>query len=122
MRIQRKFAKHARRAVEKLFQPNSAELLVDSPIANHCRGGDIEHARQALQMASSRGETILPHGAAAGNAIGLTTQVPMREIYLTSGRSRCLQLGAQTVEIWHAPAWQLLFPGRVAGDVLRALA
>ena len=73
-------------------------------------------------MASSRGETILPHGAAAGNALGLTTQVPMREIYLTSGRSRCLQLGAQTVDIWHAPGWQLLFPGRVAGDVLRALA
>ena len=26
------------------------------------------------------------------------------------------------VELRHAPVWQLIFPGRVAGDVVRALA
>jgi hypothetical protein len=31
-------------------------------------------------------------------------------------------LGAQKVEFRHAPIWQLIFPGRVAGDVVRALA
>jgi hypothetical protein len=73
-------------------------------------------------LANQRGETIVSHGAAAANALGLTTQVPMRAIYLTSGRSRRLKLGAQTVEFRHAPIWQLIFPGRVAGDVVRALA
>ena len=73
-------------------------------------------------LASQRGETIVPHGAAAANALGLTTQVPMRAVYLTSGRSRRLKLGAQMVEFRHAPVWQLLFPGRAAGEVLRALA
>jgi hypothetical protein len=31
-------------------------------------------------------------------------------------------LGAQTVELRHAPSWQLLLPQRRAGEALRALA
>jgi hypothetical protein len=73
-------------------------------------------------LSTQRGETIAPHGAAAANALGLTTQVPAREVYLTSGRSRQLRLGAQTVELRHAPPWQLLLPQRRAGEALRALA
>ena len=73
-------------------------------------------------LATQRGETIVAHGAAAANALGLTTQVPMRAVYLTSGPSRQLKLGAQMVEFRHAPIWQLIFPGRAAGEVVRALA
>lgn len=73
-------------------------------------------------LANQRGETIVPHGGAAANALGLTTQVPMRAVYLTSGRSRLLKLGAQMIELRHAPIWQLILPGRAAGDVVRALA
>lgn len=73
-------------------------------------------------LANQRGETIVSHGAAAANALGLTTQVPMRVVYLTSGPNRRLKLGAQLVELRHAPIWQLIFPGRAAGEVVRALA
>lgn len=73
-------------------------------------------------LANQRGETIVSHGAAAANALGLTTQVPMRAVYLTSGPNRRLKLGAQTVELRHAPIWQLIFPGRAAGEIVRALA
>ena len=73
-------------------------------------------------LANQRGETIVSHGPAAANALGLTTQVPMRAIHLTSGPNRRLKLGAQMVELRHAPAWQLIFPGRAAGEVVRALA
>ena len=73
-------------------------------------------------LANQRGDIIVSHGAAAANALGLTTQVPMRAVYLTSGPSRRLKLGAQMVEFRHAPIWQLVFPGRAAGEVVRALA
>jgi Family of unknown function (DUF6088) len=79
-------------------------------------------AKMIEGLASQHGETIVSHGAAAANALGLTTQVPMRAVYLTSGPSRRLQLGAQTVELRHAPVWQLILPGRAAGDLVRALA
>jgi hypothetical protein len=68
------------------------------------------------------GETITSNGAAAANKLGLSTQVPVRTIYLTSGRSRRLSFGAQKVELQHAPQWQLTLPGRPAGEVIRALA
>lgn len=71
--------------------------------------------------ASLMGETIASHGAAAANALGLTTQVPARMVYLTSGPSRKLTVGSQTVELRHAPRSQLALSGSPAGSVIRAL-
>jgi hypothetical protein len=73
-------------------------------------------------LTAATGETIVAHGAAAANSLGLTTQVPVRTVYLTSGPSRRLNFGAQTVELQHAPRWQLSLAGRPAGDAIRALA
>ena len=67
-------------------------------------------------------ETIVPCGGMAANALGLTTQVPVRSVYLTSGANRKLRLGGITVELRHAPRWQLTAPHRPAGEAVRALA
>ena len=40
------------------------------------------------------GETIAPCGGSAANRLGLTAQNPVREVYLTSGRSRGCNSGA----------------------------
>lgn len=73
------------------------------------------------QLGRATGETIVPSGAAAAHALGLTTQVPVRPVFLTSGSSRRLHLGKQVIELRHAPAWQLWGAGRKEGAVLRAL-
>ncbi len=62
------------------------------------------------------GETIKPHGASVANHLGLTQQVPVRELYLTSGKTRTLALGNSEVLLKHAPSWLLS-----AGAVARAL-
>lgn len=84
------------------------------------RTPSVEQAVAGLAL--QRGETIVPSGAAAANALGLTTQVPLRHLYLTSGRSRTLRFGAQEVELRHAPRWQLIHADRPAGAAVRALA
>ena len=84
------------------------------------RTPSVETVLHALEAES--GETLTPSGAAAANTLGLSTQVPVRTVYLTSGPNRRLRFGAQTVDLQHAPRWQLTFPGRPAGDVIRALA
>jgi hypothetical protein len=84
------------------------------------RAPSVEKVIEAV--AAQRGETIVPSGAAAANTLGLTTQVPVRWVYLTSGPSRTLQLGRQIVELRHAPQWQLVLPSRPAGQAVRALA
>ncbi|MFM7759455.1 MAG: DUF6088 family protein, partial [Burkholderiaceae bacterium] len=70
---------------------------------------------------SSSGETVVPSGAAEANALGLTTQVPTREVFLTSGSSRRLKLGNRNVELKHGNRWQMLLGKRPAGKAIRAL-
>ncbi|NKK01210.1 hypothetical protein GFL63_20880 [Rhizobium leguminosarum bv. viciae] len=72
-------------------------------------------------VATRTGETIVASGAASASKLGLTSQVPVRAVYLTSGPSRQLQLGKQVVELQHSPRRQLLFPHQPMGDALRAL-
>ncbi|WP_446831179.1 DUF6088 family protein [Candidatus Foliamicus sp.] len=84
------------------------------------RGPRIDKAIAALS--ALWGETIVPCGGAAANRLGLTAQNPVRMVYLTSGPSRRLHFGSNTVELRHAPRWQLVAPHRKAGNLIRALA
>jgi predicted transcriptional regulator of viral defense system len=87
------------------FQPISTRFGTRLP--------SIEQIVEALAI--QRGETIVPNGAAVANTLGLTTQVPVRSVYLTSGRSRKLYIGAQVLELQHAPRSKLLLPNPLAG-------
>ena len=78
--------------------------------------------KSLLALSELWGETIVPNGGGAANWLGLTTQNPVRSVYLTSGRSRRLRFGKHPVELRHAPRWQLAAPHRMAGVVIRALA
>jgi hypothetical protein len=73
-------------------------------------------------LAAQSGEVVTPHGANAANALGLTQQVPIREVYLTSGRTRTLKLGRSEVMVKHAPRWMLALGAGPAGAAVRALA
>ena len=74
------------------------------------------------QLSNFWKETIVPSGGASANALGMTTQVPVRPVYLTSGHDKTLRFGNLAVELRHAPEWQLVAPNRLAGDAIRALA
>jgi len=112
-------------ALKRLYERNELMRLAQGfyvlPVKTRfgVRAPEAEKVVQAL--ASTRAETIVPHGAAAANALGLTTQVPTKLIYLTSGPDRELKLGKQTVEVRHAPEWMLLPMKPAAGQAIRAL-
>jgi DNA-binding GntR family transcriptional regulator len=93
-----------------------------APVAS--RFGNRAPAVQKVveELSIQQGETIVSSGASAANALGLTTQVPTRTVYLTSGRSRKITLGKQIVHLQHAPAWQLTLAKEPAGEIVRALA
>lgn len=73
------------------------------------------------QFSRATGETVVPSGSTAAHGLGLTTQVPVRSVYLTSGTDRRLELGKQIVELRNAPSWQLWGAGTREGAVLRAV-
>lgn len=62
-------------------------------------------------------ETIVSSGGAAANGLRLTTQVPVRPVYLTSGPDRRLKFGALEVQLRHSP--KITFPSALP-SVMRA--
>jgi hypothetical protein len=76
----------------------------------------------ARSFARREGVTIARHGADEAHRLGLSTQVPVKTIWLTSGRAASLAVGAQTVEFKPAARWLLVDPGGRAGALLRAIA
>jgi Family of unknown function (DUF6088) len=100
-------------------------LIIRSPTARGlaARFGMRAPAAEKVieRFAATRAETVVAHGAAAANSLGLTTQVPTKLVYLTSGRNRKLKLGAQVIEMRHAPQWMLLPSHQAAGEAVRAL-
>lgn len=103
------------------------------PIATRFGPRVPETGKVVGAISRNTGETIASSVATAANALGITTQVPIRQIYVTSGKSRSLRLGLREsagnkqasgieVELRHAPRWQLLMPGHPAGEIVRAIA
>jgi hypothetical protein len=72
-------------------------------------------------LAQITGHGIVRHGAAAANALGLTTQVPVRQIFLTDGPAQMLYLGKQVIEVRRVPGWMMVLGDYLAGDVIRAI-
>ena len=60
------------------------------------------------QLSIHSGEAIAPSGAACANALGLTTQIPLKTVYWTSGRTRSYKLGKLTVYLRHLAGGQLV--------------
>jgi hypothetical protein len=61
------------------------------------------------------------HGAEAAREFGLTTQMPVSHVFMTTGRSRTMQVGGMTIELRHAAPSSLLFAGTRSGRAYAAL-
>ncbi|UUZ62224.1 DUF6088 family protein [Polaromonas sp. P1-6] len=93
-----------------------------NPVSNRFGTRAAAPEKVVESLAAQSGETVTPHGAMAANALGLTQQVPIREVYLTSGRTRKLKLGRSEVLVKHVPRWMLALGTGQAGAAVRALA
>ena len=72
-------------------------------------------------ISKQTGETITPHGAEAVRMLQLSTQVPMRPIYYTSGTSRKIKVGKQIITLKHISPRKQVKPGTVTCTVITAL-
>jgi hypothetical protein len=72
-------------------------------------------------VAHQKGEVVVSHSAADANALGLTTQVPVKEVFLSSGPSRTLHLGRHLIDARHAPRGQLILGTSRAEMAVRAM-
>jgi uncharacterized protein DUF6088 len=89
----------------------------------HSELGPLAPAPDAVAKAFARetGSRLQVAGAQAANALGLSTQVPARSVYLTDGPSRRVVLGKRIIEMRHASPKHLVAAGSMAGTVVQAL-
>lgn len=77
--------------------------LYVKPETNPYVGKVLPSAEEIVEViAKNSGEQITKNGAEAANLMGLSTQVPMRSIFLTSGNSRRIKIGNREVILKHA--------------------
>lgn len=80
---------------------------------------DLDKAAKALARQS--GARLQISGARAANALGLTTQVPAKAVYLTDGPARKAVIGRRVVELKHAGPKRMAGAGSASGVVIQAL-
>lgn len=99
-----------------------ARGLYDFPKV-HPKLGPLSPAPDDVAQALARetGSQVQIAGARAANALGLSTQVPAKNTYLTDGPSRRVVLGKRVVDLRHASPKHLIAPGSAAGTVVQAL-
>lgn len=64
---------------------------------------------------------IMPTGAFALHALGLSTQVPAKAVYLTDGASRIIHVGNQTILFKRTSPKNLAVKGKLSGLAIQAL-
>jgi len=80
---------------------------------------DVEAVVAALKARD--GIRLLPSGAHSANLLGLSTQVPVRLIFLTDGPTRRIRLGKREIVLKRTTPRQMATAGRIGGTVIQAL-
>ncbi|MDA0346268.1 MAG: DUF6088 family protein [Verrucomicrobia bacterium] len=101
---------------------NIARGLYDYP-KTHPKLGVLSPSVDAIVSALKDRDSVrvMPTGAYAANLLGLSTQVPMRVVYLTDGKGRKVRVGNRTIELINTSPRNMATSDRVTGLVIQAL-
>ena len=75
----------------------------------------------ALAIARRDKVRIIPTGVQALNKLGLSTQVPMKFVYLTDGATRNIKVGKGTISFRNTSPKNLFMKGEISSLVIQAL-
>jgi hypothetical protein len=64
---------------------------------------------------------LVPTGTYALNALGLSTQVPLKLVFLTDGAARTIKVGKRTIKLKRTTPKNLLAKGKISALVIQAL-
>ena len=97
--------------------------LFDFPRINPRLGGELSPAPEfvAEAVARKRGGRITPSGAYAANALGLSTQVPAKVVYVTDASGGNVKVGKQIIAFRQVAAKRVAAKHKVSSTVFQAL-
>ncbi len=110
------------RLVKRGELANVARGIYARPKPNEFFGTSLPAPEEVAEaIASVTGERLAPHGAEMARRLGLSTQMPVRAAFYTTGRTRRLQVGNSYVQFQHAPERLVAEASTRAGSALLAL-
>lgn len=75
----------------------------------------------ATALAHPAKAKLQPSGAYAANLLGLSTQVPMKTVFLTTGTPRRVRVGRREIILKRTTPRQMMAAGRTSGLIIQAL-
>ncbi len=101
---------------------NLARGLYDYPKIDPQLGPLLPSTDDIAKALAGRDEIRLqPSGAYAANQLGLSTQVPMKVVYLTDGPSKTVQVGKRQIQLRQTTPKNMATAGKISGMVIQAL-
>jgi hypothetical protein len=92
------------------------------PTYNHIVGDVLPSLDEIAEAIAKRDHvTIKPAGSYALNKLGLSTQVPMKQVYFTNGQHRTIKVGKGEIKFKSASHRKLALQGKISSLVVLAL-
>lgn len=99
-----------------------AQGIYVRPIISQYIGEVLPSAEDVAKGIAKRDRVhIVPTGAYALNALGLSTQVPIKLVFLTDAAPRIIKIGKRTIKFKKATPKNLLAKGEISSLVIQAL-
>lgn len=110
------------RLVSKEVIKRVAQGIYVRPTISKYIGEVLPTAEDVAQGIAKRDKIkIVPTGTHALNKLGLSTQIPLKLIYLTDGAPREIQIGKRTIKLKKTTPKNLLAKGKTSSLVIQAL-
>lgn len=75
----------------------------------------------AIAIAKRDRARIIPTGVQALNKLGLSTQIPLKVVFLTDGAARSIKIGKRAITFKKTSPKNLMVKGEISGLVIQAL-
>ena len=114
--------KALQRLREKGLIKQVAHGIYVRPKTNEFIGELLPSAEEVAQAIAKRYKIrLVPTGVYALNALGLSTQVPLKLVFLTDGAPRTIKVGIRTIKLKKTTPKNLLAKGKISSLVIQAL-
>jgi hypothetical protein len=115
-----------RKVLSRLTQDNTIKRLSRGiyylPTVDPIFGELAPSIEKVLEKISNKERIrIKPTGVHALYKLGLTTQVPTRQVYLTDGNRRIIRIGKTVIQLKHVTPKKLSHIGELSGLIISAL-
>jgi ribosomal protein S19E (S16A) len=119
-------AESVRKALQSLKEKGLIKTVAHGiyvrPVIDEYIGEVIPTAEEVAKAIAKRDKIkMLPTGAYALNALGLSTQIPLKLVFLTDGAPRTIAVGQRTIKLKKTTPRNLKARGKISSLVIQAL-